>query len=87
MLREVHLPPRMVARLGMDIIQATCWLADKSFVHRDIKPANIMWSEDRKRFVLLDPGIALDLYGPSLTRLPIVVGTGPYLSPEQIDVT
>ena len=37
MLREGHLPSRMVARLGMDIIQATCWLADKGFVHRDIK--------------------------------------------------
>ena len=44
-----------------------------------------MWATDRSRFVLLDPGIALDLYGPSLTRMPVTVGTMAYLSPEQMD--
>ena len=44
-----------------------------------------MWAADRSRFILLDPGIAFDLFGPSLTRIPIPVGTMAYLSPEQMD--
>ncbi len=85
MIREGALPPRLVARLGLDLVSAICWLSSKGWVHRDIKPENIMWSNKRLRFVLLDPGIALDLHGPSLTRLPMVVGTMAYLSPEQMN--
>lgn len=84
-IRQGRLPPESVARLGMDLVQAVCWLYGRGIVHRDIKPENIMWSIDRDRFVLLDPGIALDLHGRSLTRLPMVVGTMAYLSPEQMD--
>ena len=87
MLRQETLSLTQLARLGQDLIEAACWLARRNFVHRDIKPANIMWSENRLRFVLLDPGIALDLEGPSLTRSPMVVGTAAYLSPEQMDPT
>ena len=85
MIRESMLSPEQVARLGVDLIRATCWLSCRGLVHRDIKPANVMWANDRERFVLLDPGIALDLYGPSLTPLAISVGTMAYLSPEQMN--
>ena len=88
-LREMigvgRLSPKKVARLGVDLVRAACWLSERGLVHRDIKPDNIMWAIDRSRFVLLDPGIAFDLYGPSLTRLPVPVGTMAYLSPEQMD--
>ena len=83
MIRGKMLSPVQVSRLGVDLIQATCWLSSHGLVHRDIKPANVMWANDRGRFVLLDPGIALDLYGPSLTPLAVSVGTIAYLSPEQ----
>ncbi len=86
MIRDGRLSPDQVAQLGVDLIQAACWLSKRGLVHRDIKPANIMWAFDRSRFVLLDPGIALDLHGPSLTLGPMPVGTIPYLSPEQTDV-
>ena len=86
MIDESRFPPDQVARLGIDLIQASCWLSQRGLVHRDIKPANVMWADDRSKFVLLDPGIALDLYGPSLTHVPMVVGTMAYLSPEQMDL-
>ena len=85
MIHEGRLPSESVARLGLDLVQAVCWLYGLGLVHRDIKPENVMWSVDRSRFVLLDPGIALDLYGRSLTRFSMVVGTMAYLSPEQMD--
>jgi serine/threonine protein kinase len=85
MIGKGRLTPEQVARLGIDLIQATCWLSSRGLVHRDIKPENVMWAEDRSRFVLLDAGIALDLHGPSLTQLPVAIGTMAYFSPEQLD--
>ena len=87
LLRQGRLSSDKVARLGVDLVQAVCWLSSRGLIHRDIKPENIMWSPDRMRFVLLDPGVAFDLHGPSLTMLPMPVGTMAYLSPEQMDPT
>ena len=85
MIGKGRLTPDQVVRLGIDLIQATCWLSSSGLVHRDIKPENVMWAVDRSRFVLLDAGIALDLYGPSLTQFPVAIGTMAYFSPEQFD--
>lgn len=74
-----------VVGLGVDLVHAIGWLSAREMVHRDIKPANVMWAEDRERFVLIDPGIALDLQGPSLTQVPMAVGTCAYQSLEQMD--
>ena len=87
MIRVGRLLPDQVANLGADLIYAVCWLSDRGLIHRDIKPENVMWAHDRSRFVLLDPGIALDLNGPSLTQVPLPVGTMAYFSPEQMDVS
>lgn len=84
MIRKRRLSPQEVARVGVDLVQAVSWLASRGLVHRDIKPANVMLASDRSRFVLLDPGVALDLYGTSLTQGPGPVGTFAYFSPEQI---
>ena len=86
-IRNGRLQPKQVARLGVDLISAVCWLSDRGLIHRDIKPANVMWAPNRARFILLDPGIALDLHGPSITRVPLPVGTAAYLSPEQMDAS
>ena len=85
MIGQGRLTVEQVVRLGVDIVHAISWLSSRDMVHRDIKPANVMWAEDRARFVLIDPGIALDLQGPSLTQLPMAVGTFAYQSPEQMD--
>ena len=85
MIRQGRLTVEQVVRLGVDLVHAISWLSSQEMVHRDIKPANVMWAEDRERFVLIDPGIALDLQGPSLTQFPMAVGTFAYQSPEQMD--
>lgn len=85
MIGKRGLPHTQVAQLGVDLVQAVCWLNSKGMVHRDIKPENVMWASDRSRFVLVDPGIAFDLHGASLTLAGMTVGTTAYLSPEQID--
>lgn len=87
MIHNSRLEPKKVSRLGVDLIQAACWLSDRGLIHRDIKPDNIIWATDRSRFVLLDPGIAFDLYGPSLTSFLGPIGTMGYFSPEQINAS
>jgi serine/threonine protein kinase len=59
---------------------------DRGIVHRDLKPANVLLASDGAR--LADFGIAhLDLDAASrktqLTRTSAILGTYPYMSPEQ----
>ena len=58
----------------------------KGVVHRDLKPANLMIQPDGSP-VILDFGLARDLRAelPLLTQSGDVLGTPPYMSPEQID--
>lgn len=54
-------------------------------VHRDIKPANIIRRADGS-YVLVDPGLVLDLDGPELTKSRAIPGSLKYMSPEQVDL-
>jgi eukaryotic-like serine/threonine-protein kinase len=54
-------------------------------VHRDIKPANVglrggSWEEA----VVLDLGLVRDLAATSITRYPELLGTIPFMAPEQL---
>ncbi|MEZ0111411.1 serine/threonine protein kinase [Catenulispora sp. EB89] len=51
-------------------------------VHRDVKPANVLIAESGPH--LIDFGIARDSAASTITRSGIVVGTPPYMAPEQI---
>lgn len=61
-------------------------LHDAGFVHRDIKPANIMLWDNGAGASLIDLGIAgsLESPAPGTAERCRVLGTYPYLSPEQL---
>jgi serine/threonine protein kinase len=63
--------------LGLEQIHA------RGLVHRDIKPANIMKLEDKEMIKIIDLGIVKNEERQSLNRTKLI-GTLPYMSPEQL---
>lgn len=86
MLANGALDSAVVAAAAREVALALSALSSRGIVHRDVKPANILQRASDGAFLLVDPGYALDLADVSLTRTGGVVGTAPYLSPEQLDV-
>jgi len=70
-------------QLGMQIGRALTYIHLKGFVHRDLKPSNIFLTREGL-FKLLDFGIVRDQRGGTMTNTGVVVGTPPYMSPEQV---
>ncbi len=84
-LDEAPLPPEEVAEIGARVAEALHDLHQQQVIHHDVKPSNIMFREDGTA-VLIDFGLARHDRLPDLLaeqfRLPM--GTGPYISPEQV---
>jgi nucleotide-binding universal stress UspA family protein len=84
-LANAPLPPEEVADIGARVATALHDLHRQHVIHLDLKPSNVMFRADGTA-VLIDYGLARHDALPDLLeeefRLPM--GTGPYISPEQV---
>ena len=86
------LPLDEVVRLGSQIAEALDEAHKKGLVHRDLKPGNILVTESGVK--LIDFGLAKATAAPvleddvtrtqPLTEAGVILGTTPYMSPEQV---
>ncbi len=93
LIRGSGLPVEQIVAIAGALADALAAAHDKGIVHRDLKPANIMITQD-DRVKILDFGLAKDVNGAGCddtaptslgnTQSGMVMGTPPYMSPEQI---
>ncbi|MFF4351595.1 serine/threonine-protein kinase [Streptomyces sp. NPDC001530] len=76
------LPEPQVRRLGAGLVEALQAIHAAHVVHRDLKPGNVLLASDGPR--VIDFGISRVDGAPGLTQVGVVVGTPPFMSPEQI---
>ena len=88
-------PADRILEIGTRLADALAAAHEKGIIHRDLKPANVMIANDG-RVKVLDFGLARmtvageEMPGGShlptqlLTREGVVMGTVPYMSPEQV---
>ncbi len=77
------LTSRRLLGIGADIASALAHVHQRNIVHRDIKPSNVLLGRDGEAY-LCDFGVARTIETTESTRTDPLVGTGAYLSPEQV---
>ncbi len=83
--KTTRLEPIEVSGILVQLAPALALVHRRDIVHRDLKPANIL-VDDNKNWYIADFGLAKQVSpngGGSVDRL--IVGTPPYMSPEQAD--
>lgn len=69
-------------RLGAGLVEALQAIHAAGVVHRDLKPSNVLLAADGPR--VIDFGISMVAGATGLTRAGTLMGTPPYMSPEQM---
>jgi len=80
-LEKLH--PMMAGLIGLEVIRGLEEIHARGIVHRDLKPANILIGKGGE-VKIADFGIAFDGETKGLTRPGTMVGSLPYMSPEQM---
>jgi serine/threonine-protein kinase len=81
--RKGALPWRTAAIITLEALRGLEEIHAGGTVHRDIKPSNILLGR-RGEVKIADFGIALDVSSSSLTIPGMMIGTPPYMPPEQM---
>lgn len=79
---EGRLEPVLAAKLGAQLLDALDHAHQSGIVHRDITPRNIMITRSG-RVKVTDFGIARAANAAGITQSRSILGSAPYLSPEQ----
>ncbi len=81
--RTRKLEPRLAALVALEVARGLEEIHARGVVHRDLKPANVLLGAGGE-VKIADFGIALEGCGDGLTRPGTMVGSLPYMAPEQI---
>jgi serine/threonine protein kinase len=86
LVSRAPLPADEVARIGAKVADALHDIHQQHVVHLDLKPGNVLQREDGEGVVLIDFGLSRHLQLPDLIgeEFDSPVGTGAYVSPEQV---
>jgi serine/threonine protein kinase len=84
-LRRGPLGLRDTVAVALGVSAALAEAHERGVIHRDLKPSNLFLPDrDPARVVVLDFGIARHmLHMGTMTRTGTIIGTPPYMSPEQ----
>lgn len=73
----------LAATIG--VLRGLTAIHEQEIVHRDVKPGNIaLRNDDWTDAVILDLGLVRDMLGDSITVYPSLLGTVPFMAPEQL---
>ncbi len=77
------LPVPSVLSLAAALAESLAAIHQAGVIHRDLKPSNVLLAQDGPR--VIDFGISRAVEGSSITQSQTLLGTPPFMSPEQVE--